>query len=75
MKADQYMKMPWGKYRGFYLKDVPTDYIRWVVMNYENQPGLAQVCAEELVRREPSLGRVKSKTIPNLHTAERVIYK
>ena len=55
------MKMPWGKYKGFYLKDVPNDYIRWVVMNYDNQPGFAQVCAEELVRREPALKRVTYK--------------
>jgi hypothetical protein len=55
MKADQYMKMPWGKYRGFYLKDVPTDYIKWIVLNYTDQAGIAQVCADELVKREPLL--------------------
>lgn len=55
MRADQYMKLPWGKYKGFYLKDVPVDYLKWMIMNYSDQQGLLCVVAEELVRREPGL--------------------
>lgn len=52
MKSDQYMRFPWGKHKGWFLKDVPTDYLKWVVLKYENEPGLALVCGQELVRRK-----------------------
>jgi len=52
MRSDQYMKMPWGKYRGFYLKDVPTDYLKWIVLNYQNEQGLQLVCGQEVLRRK-----------------------
>jgi len=57
MKADQYMRFPWGKHKGWYLKDVPTDYLKWVVLNYQNEPGLQLVCGQEILRREPQLKR------------------
>lgn len=50
--AEQYMKFPWGKYRGQWVREIPTDYLKWVVINYTSQQGLAQICAEELVRRK-----------------------
>jgi hypothetical protein len=44
--------MPWGKFKGIYLKDVPTDYIKWAVTNYKDN-ALATWFAEELQHREP----------------------
>lgn len=50
MKHDSYAKMPWGKYKGYFLKDVPTDYLKWCVKEYTDN-GMAQWFADELMRR------------------------
>jgi len=50
MKQDTYAKMPWGKYKGYFLKDVPTDYLKWFVREYTDN-GMAQWFADELMRR------------------------
>jgi len=47
-------KMPFGKYKGYFVKDVPEDYLKWVVMNH-NDKGIATMCATELQRRNPKL--------------------
>lgn len=47
-----YTKMPYGKYRGWYLKNIPDDYVRWAIMNYTDQ-GIATMFAVELARRYP----------------------
>jgi uncharacterized protein (DUF3820 family) len=63
MKQDTYAKMPWGKYQGFFLKDVPTDYLKWCVMKYTDQ-GMAQWLSDELMRRpdvKKELNKVKIK--------------
>jgi uncharacterized protein (DUF3820 family) len=46
--------MHFGKYKGIYLKDIPTNYIEWVVMNHTDR-GVCEMCAVELQRRNPSL--------------------
>ena len=58
MKQERYMKFPWGKYRGIYLKDVPTDYLKWCILNYTGERGLLEVVKDELLRREPRLKKV-----------------
>jgi len=50
----QFTKMPYGKYRGFFLKDLPEDYLRWCVKNFQD-PGMATMFAVELQRRHPGL--------------------
>jgi uncharacterized protein (DUF3820 family) len=50
----KYTKMPWGKYKGYFLKDIPLDYIKWAVMNLEDQ-ALAHMFGIELQRRQPKL--------------------
>lgn len=45
-------KMPWGKYKGYFIKDIPTDYIKWAVQNYTDR-GMAEMLATELQRRIP----------------------
>jgi uncharacterized protein (DUF3820 family) len=49
-------KMPFGKYKGFFVKDVPEDYLKWAVMNLKD-PGMATMFATELQRRNPKLRR------------------
>lgn len=62
-KQDSYAKMPWGKYKGWFLKDVPTDYLKWCVTKYTDQ-AMAQWFADELMRRpdvKKELNKVKLK--------------
>ena len=50
-------KMPWGKYKGYYIKDIPTDYVKWCILNYDDR-GMATMMSTELQRREPKLRKV-----------------
>lgn len=47
-------KMFFGKYKGWFLKDIPTDYIKWAVIEIEDS-ALAEMFSIELQRREPAL--------------------
>lgn len=47
-------KMPFGKYKGYFLKDIPTDYIKWAVMTISDR-AQAEMFALELQRRSPEL--------------------
>ena len=47
-------KIPFGKYKGQTLKNIPTDYLEWVVMNH-NDRGICEMVAIELQRRKPGL--------------------
>ncbi len=51
-----YTKMPWGKYKGIFIKDIPEDYLKWAVMNW-NDRGVAEMFKVELLRRVPALRR------------------
>lgn len=57
-KDSRYTRMPWGRYRGFFIKDVPRDYLEWAILNYTDQ-AMAGFLAEELVRRDPEFRRKK----------------
>ena len=46
--------MTFGKYKGYFMKDIPTNYIEWLIMNVQDR-GLAEMYAVELQRRSPSL--------------------
>jgi uncharacterized protein (DUF3820 family) len=50
----QHVKMPYGKYKGYYLKDVPDDYIKWGILNYTDR-GMAEMMSTELQRRYPKM--------------------
>jgi uncharacterized protein (DUF3820 family) len=50
----QHIKMPYGKYKGVYLKDVPDDYIKWGILNYTDR-GMAEMMSTELQRRYPKM--------------------
>lgn len=32
-----YTKMPWGKFKGYYLKDVPDNYLKWAAINWQDR--------------------------------------
>lgn len=49
-----YTKMPFGKYKGRYLKDIPEDYIKWAVMNISDRAS-AEMFKIELLRRDKKL--------------------
>lgn len=49
-QSRRYTKMPWGKYKGIYIKDLSTEYIQWSSVNY-NDPAMAAWFAEELAYR------------------------
>ena len=34
MSEESYGRMPWGRYKGYFLKDIPTPYLKWAVLNY-----------------------------------------
>lgn len=55
-QENSWIKWPWGKYRGRYLRDLPEPYLTWAVMNLTDT-GMAQICADELARRRPELRR------------------
>jgi hypothetical protein len=48
----RYSKVTFGEHKGVFLKDIPVDYIKWAVMNLQDQ-AQATYFAEELLRREP----------------------
>ena len=52
-----YTKMPWGKYKGIFIKDIPDDYLKWAVQNWSDR-GVAEMFKVELLRREPTLRKV-----------------
>ena len=43
-------RMPWGKYKGYYLKDVPENYLTWAATNWIDR-GAALMFKIELARR------------------------
>ena len=55
-----YTPMSFGKYKGRYLKDIPDDYIEWLIMNIQDR-GLCEMYAVELQRRKPEYRKTKYK--------------
>ena len=51
-------KMPFGKYRGRFLKDIPIEYVKWAVLNISDRAS-AEMFSVELQRREPKLRKSK----------------
>jgi len=47
-------KMPFGKYSGYFLKDLPLEYLKWLVMNIQDRAS-AEMFSIELQRRNPKL--------------------
>jgi uncharacterized protein (DUF3820 family) len=47
-------RMHFGKYKGKTLKDLPLEYLEWLIMNISDR-GLCEMYAVELQRRKPKL--------------------
>lgn len=56
----RYSKLTFGKHKGVFLRDVPVDYIKWAVINLQDQAQAAYF-AQELLRREPSTYKSRRK--------------
>jgi hypothetical protein len=52
----QFTVMPWGKYRGRYLGDIPLSYLAFVVDADYTAPWLRSACWDEIRRRSPFAG-------------------
>jgi exodeoxyribonuclease X len=39
--------MPWGKHRGLMVKDVPTDYVRWLKSQPDTDPYILKAFESE----------------------------
>jgi hypothetical protein len=53
-KENSYIRMPYGKYKGWYIKDIPDDYLRWAVLNISDK-ATAEMFKTEILRRQPKL--------------------
>jgi hypothetical protein len=52
--------MPYGKFKNWKISDLPTDYIKWAILNLnENEHSVAntvlEALANEMVKRDPTL--------------------
>lgn len=47
-------KMPFGKHKGVYIKDIPDAYIKWAVLNISDKAS-AEMFKIELLRRDKAL--------------------
>lgn len=43
-------RMPFGKFKGQTMKNIPTNYLEWVVMNHSDR-GICEMCSVEIQRR------------------------
>tara|TARA_R110000868_G_scaffold410899_1_gene700779 strand:- start:1061 stop:1261 length:201 start_codon:yes stop_codon:yes gene_type:complete len=57
----KHTKMPFGKFKGVYIKDIPDQYIKWLVMNLKDK-ATTYYFSEELLYRDKKLKRQLSKS-------------
>jgi len=48
-------KMPWGKFKGCFIRFVEDDYLEWVVKNCDRDVETLNACTIELARRKDLL--------------------
>lgn len=46
------MKMPFGRYKGEDMEDLPTSYLYWLAENLESHPQIQQEAENQLKLRE-----------------------
>lgn len=49
------MRMPWGKFKGKDIDDIPSDYLHWLAENCEDEP-ICCAADEEYRWREDNYG-------------------
>lgn len=55
-----YTKMPIGKHRGVFLKDIPDSYLMWAAVNFSDR-GLALMARTELHRRSIKVAKHRTE--------------
>jgi hypothetical protein len=48
----RYAKITFGRYRGYFMKDVPTQYLEWIILNHTDQ-AFCEFVKDEYLRRQP----------------------
>lgn len=65
-KEYAYTKMPWGKHKGIFLKDIPDNYLKWAIITWRDR-GMTEMIRIELLRRVPSIRRLAKLQSSNKH--------
>lgn len=47
----KFTKMPWGKYKGRYISELPDDYLKWCILNWEDRATAMMFVAEAQRRK------------------------
>jgi len=55
-----YTRMPWGKYKGRYLKEIPEEYLQWAANAWQDQ-ATALMFKAELAHRKVNWADLESK--------------
>lgn len=55
-----YTRMPWGKYKGRYLKEIPEEYLLWAANSWQDQ-ATALMFKAELAHRKVNWADLESK--------------
>ena len=55
-----YTKMPWGKYKGRFMKEIPDEYLLWAAANWQDQ-GVVLMFRAELANRKVNWQDLESK--------------
>jgi hypothetical protein len=70
---DEAVVMPFGKYKGRVVADIPEDYLEWFADNVKTKPALAEAVAKALGRTgQPQKSQTqtspsqKSRSVPSL---------
>jgi putative quorum-sensing-regulated virulence factor len=52
------MKMPFGRWRGFQIEDLPTEYLIWLAKRVDLSEPLRSEVQFELIRRKREQGQI-----------------
>ena len=66
-KARQHTKFPFGKYGGYYFKDIPDEYLNWAAKAFvemRNRPLLTMI-VEEIAHRHFNSKKIKRSLFEN----------
>lgn len=55
-------KMPYGKFKGIYLKDIPDKYVCWAIANFTDR-AFKEMLIIEFKRRYPQIRKVDLHSI------------
>ena len=47
----QFTRMPWGKYKGRFISELPDDYLKWCLLNWSDRATIQMFVAEAQRRK------------------------